>query len=90
MKVYSCFTLYDIVSEVDVFALCEDEIGVRRFMREVSTQWRSLSMETRSVRSMLDEVLSNWEKYSRTVASLQTWLEDAEEALTQPENTRRV
>uniref|UniRef100_A0AAZ1XTL6 Calponin-homology (CH) domain-containing protein n=1 Tax=Oreochromis aureus TaxID=47969 RepID=A0AAZ1XTL6_OREAU len=67
----------------------EGEMGVRRFMREVVTQWRSLSMEVRSVRSMLEEVLSNWERYTSTVASLQAWLEDAEEALSQPENTKR-
>nr|XP_019953051.1 PREDICTED: nesprin-1-like [Paralichthys olivaceus] len=67
----------------------EGEVGVRRFMREVVTQWRSLSMELRSVRSMLEEVLSNWERYSSTVASLQVWLEDSEEALSQPENTKR-
>ncbi|XP_023266580.1 nesprin-1-like [Seriola lalandi dorsalis] len=67
----------------------EGEMGVRRFMREVVTQWRSLSMEVRSVRSMLEEVLSNWERYSSTVASLQAWLEDGEEALSQPENTKR-
>ncbi|KAM9554219.1 nesprin-1-like [Salvelinus alpinus] len=68
----------------------EGEAGVRRFMREVLTQWRSLSVEVRSVRSMLDEVLSNWERYSCTVASLQAWLEDAEGALSQPENIKRV
>ncbi|MEQ2205478.1 hypothetical protein XENOCAPTIV_000082 [Xenoophorus captivus] len=64
-------------------------MGVRRFMREVVTQWRSLSMEVRSVRSMLEEVLSNWERYTSTVASLQAWLEDAEEALSEPENVKQ-
>lgn len=68
----------------------EGDQEVRRFMREVGTQWRSLSMEVRSVKSMLEEVLSNWEKYGSTVASLQAWLEDAEEALDKPENVRRV
>lgn len=68
----------------------EGEMGVRRFMREVVTQWRSLSMEVRSVRSMLEQVLFNWEQYTSTVTSLQAWLEDAEEALSQPENTKRV
>uniref|UniRef100_A0A3B3H3T0 Calponin-homology (CH) domain-containing protein n=1 Tax=Oryzias latipes TaxID=8090 RepID=A0A3B3H3T0_ORYLA len=67
----------------------EGEMGVRRFMREVVTQWRSLSMEVRSVRSMLEQVLFNWEQYTSTVTSLQAWLEDAEEALSQPENTKR-
>ncbi|XP_039981906.1 nesprin-1-like [Xiphias gladius] len=67
----------------------EGETGVRRFMREVVTQWRSLSMEVRSVRSMLEEVLFNWERYSSAVASLQAWLEDAEEALSQSEDTKR-
>uniref|UniRef100_A0A3B3DBY4 Calponin-homology (CH) domain-containing protein n=1 Tax=Oryzias melastigma TaxID=30732 RepID=A0A3B3DBY4_ORYME len=67
----------------------DGELGVRRFMREVVTQWRSLSMEVRSVRSMLEQVLFNWEQYASTVTSLQAWLEDAEEALSQPENTKR-
>lgn len=47
-------------------------------------------MEVRSVRSMLEEVLSNWEKYSSIVASLQAWLEDAEGALNQQENIKKV
>lgn len=47
-------------------------------------------MEVRSVRSMLEEVLTNWERYSSTVASLQAWLEDAEDALSHPENVKRV
>lgn len=47
-------------------------------------------MEVRSVRSMLEEVLSNWERYGSTVASLQAWLEDAEEALNQPEKVKQV
>lgn len=68
----------------------EGEMGVRRFMREVVTQWRSLSMEVRSVRSMLEEVLSNWEKYTSVVASLQSWLEVAEETLNQQENIKKV
>ena len=63
---------------------------MRRFLQEVVGQWRSLSVEVRSVRSMLEEVLSNWERYGSTVASLQAWLEDAEAALSQPENTKRV
>ncbi|KAJ0026823.1 hypothetical protein NQD34_017823, partial [Periophthalmus magnuspinnatus] len=67
----------------------EGELGVRRFIREVVTQWRSLSMEVRSVRSMLEEVLSNWERYNSTVVVLQTWLDDAEAALSQPENIKR-
>ncbi|XP_061758136.1 nesprin-1-like [Nerophis ophidion] len=67
----------------------EEEIGVSQFVRDVAALWRSLSMEVRSVRSMLEEVLSNWDRYSSTVASFQTWLEDAEEAVTQPENMKQ-
>lgn len=84
-----------VLSEItfEVFSIIpadEGEMGVRRFMREVVTQWRSLSMEVRSVRSMLEEVLSNWEKYTSVVASLQAWLEVAEETLNQQENIRKV
>lgn len=91
-KAFPVALLVDV--DIDSGCVCpavdEGEMGVRRFMQEVMTQWRSLSMEVRSVRSMLEEVLSNWEKYSSSVASLQAWLEDAEEALSQPENIRQV
>lgn len=70
--------------------VCVVEKRVKRFLRDVADQWRSLAVEVRSVRSMLEEVQGNWEKYSGCVASLQAWLEDAERALRQPENTKRV
>ncbi|TRY57105.1 hypothetical protein DNTS_023981, partial [Danionella cerebrum] len=63
--------------------------GVKLFLREVSDQWRNLSVEVRSVRSMLEEVQGNWLRYNSCVASLQTWLEDAQRALKKPENTKR-
>ena len=68
----------------------EEAEGVSKLLCDASSQWRNLALEVRSVRSMLEEVLSNWERYSSTVASLQAWLEDAEAALSQPENTKRV
>ena len=61
-----------------------------KFLSDTSAQWRNLSVEVRSVRSMLEEVISNWEKYSSTVAGLQAWLEDAEQMLNQSENKKRV
>lgn len=85
--------LSEMTYELKFFAIIpadEGEMGVRRFMREVVTQWRSLSMEVRSVRSMLEEVLSNWEKYTSVVAALQAWLEVAEETLNQQENVKKV
>uniref|UniRef100_A0A8C7KDH8 Spectrin repeat containing, nuclear envelope 1b n=1 Tax=Oncorhynchus kisutch TaxID=8019 RepID=A0A8C7KDH8_ONCKI len=63
--------------------------GVGKFLSDASAQWRNLSVEVRSVRSMLEEVISNWEKYSSTVAGLQAWLEDAEQMLNQSENDKR-
>lgn len=68
----------------------EGTTGVSRLVRDVAAQWRSLSVEVRSVRSMLEEVLSNWDRYVSTVASFQAWLEDAEETLRQPQNTKQV
>lgn len=59
-------------------------------MTETTTQWRHLSVEVRSVRSMLEEVIANWDRYSSTVASLQAWLEDAEKMLNQPEHAKKV
>uniref|UniRef100_A0A8C7ULC6 Spectrin repeat containing, nuclear envelope 1b n=1 Tax=Oncorhynchus mykiss TaxID=8022 RepID=A0A8C7ULC6_ONCMY len=67
----------------------EEAEGVGKFLSDASAQWRNLSVEVRSVRSMLEEVISNWEKYSSTVAGLQAWLEDAEQMLNQSENDKR-
>uniref|UniRef100_H3C066 Calponin-homology (CH) domain-containing protein n=1 Tax=Tetraodon nigroviridis TaxID=99883 RepID=H3C066_TETNG len=63
--------------------------GVSKFLSDATAQWRNLSLEVRSVRSMLEEVISNWEKHSSTVAALQAWLEDAEQMLNQSENVKR-
>uniref|UniRef100_A0ACB8GBR4 Nesprin-1 n=1 Tax=Sphaerodactylus townsendi TaxID=933632 RepID=A0ACB8GBR4_9SAUR len=67
----------------------EEIEAVVRFMNETTTQWRHLSVEVRSVRSMLQEVIANWDRYSSTVASLQAWLEDAEKMLNQPEHAKK-
>ncbi|MGH0114382.1 UNVERIFIED_CONTAM: hypothetical protein FKN15_005783 [Acipenser sinensis] len=67
----------------------EEAEGLSKFLNDTAAQWRNLSVEVRSVRSMLEEVISNWDKYSSTVAGLQAWLEDAEKMLNQPENAQR-
>ncbi|XP_008852961.1 nesprin-1 isoform X2 [Nannospalax galili] len=67
----------------------EEAENVMKFMNETTAQWRNLSVEVRSVRSMLEEVISNWDRYGNTVASLQAWLEDAEKMLSQSENAKK-
>nr|XP_021512701.1 nesprin-1-like isoform X2 [Meriones unguiculatus] len=67
----------------------EEAENVMKFMSETTAQWRNLSVEVRSVRSMLEEVISNWDRYGDTVASLQAWLEDAEKMLSQSENAKK-
>lgn len=71
------------------FSVDEAE-GVSKFLSDATAQWKNLSLEVRSVRSMLEEVISNWEKHSTTVSALQAWLEDAEQMLNQSENVKRV
>lgn len=68
----------------------EEAENVMKFMNETTAQWRNLSVEVRSVRSMLEEVIANWDRYGNTVASLQAWLEDAEKMLNQSENAKKV
>ena len=46
----------------------EEAENVMKFMSEATAQWRNLSVEVRSVRSMLEEVISNWDRYGDTVA----------------------
>ena len=68
----------------------EEAENVMKFMNETTVQWRNLSVEVRSVRSMLEEVIANWDRYDNTVASLQAWLEDAEKMLNQSEHAKKV
>lgn len=68
----------------------EEAENVMKFMNETTAQWRNLSVEVRSVRSMLEEVIANWDRYGNTVASLQAWLEDAEKMLNQSEHAKKV
>lgn len=72
------------------FLSVDEAEGVSKFLSDATAQWKNLSLEVRSVRSMLEEVISNWEKHSSTVAALQAWLEDAEQMLNQSENVKHV
>lgn len=72
------------------FLSVDEAEGVSKFLSDATAQWKNLSLEVRSVRSMLEEVICNWEKHSSTVAALQAWLEDAEQMLNQSENAKRV
>ncbi|XP_045150497.1 nesprin-1-like [Echinops telfairi] len=67
----------------------EEAEHVMKFMNDTTAQWRNLSVEVRSVRSMLEEVISNWDRYGNTVATLQAWLEDAEKMLSQTEHAKK-
>nr|KAF6341460.1 hypothetical protein mMyoMyo1_011887 [Myotis myotis] len=67
----------------------EEAENVMKFMNETTAQWRNLSVEVRSVRSMLEEVIANWDRYGDTVAGLQAWLEDAEKMLSQSELAKK-
>lgn len=61
-----------------------------KFMNDTTVQWKNLSVEVRSVRSMLEEVIANWDRYGDTVDSLQAWLEDAEKMLNESELAKKV
>ncbi|XP_037056262.1 nesprin-1 isoform X2 [Peromyscus leucopus] len=85
---------YQILKQTaEMYVKADGSVGeaenVMKFMNETTAQWRNLSVEVRSVRSMLEEVISNWDRYGDTVASLQAWLEDAEKMLSQSENAKK-
>uniref|UniRef100_A0A4W3HCF8 Nesprin-1 n=1 Tax=Callorhinchus milii TaxID=7868 RepID=A0A4W3HCF8_CALMI len=84
-------TFQSLKQAADLYSQIEDSEreGINKFLNESVVQWRNLSVEVRSVRSMLEEVLTNWDKYSGTVVGLQAWLEDAEKTLNKPETAKR-
>lgn len=67
----------------------EEAENVMKFMNDTTVQWKNLSVEVRSVRSMLEEVIANWDRYGDTVDSLQAWLEDAEKMLNESELAKK-
>lgn len=50
-------------------------------VEEVNNRWKKLSVEMKSVKSMLEEVVGCWKRYNAYVDILTAWLADGEQAM---------
>ncbi|GFO48198.1 nesprin-1, partial [Plakobranchus ocellatus] len=51
------------------------------FLEESAGRWKKLTVEMKSVRSMLDEVIAAWKRYSACVDLLTVWVSEGEQVM---------
>ncbi|KAL3874933.1 hypothetical protein ACJMK2_037885 [Sinanodonta woodiana] len=51
------------------------------YFDEVTSRWKKVSVEVKSVQSMLEEVIDSWKKYNSILDTLTGWLGEAEEMM---------
>ncbi|XP_019623005.1 PREDICTED: nesprin-1-like [Branchiostoma belcheri] len=67
----------------------EEKEKVRKFLSDKAAQWKNLSVEIRSVKTMLEEVIDKWKKYNECVQLLQDWLEKSEAMAGKPNDVKK-
>ncbi|CAH1263258.1 SYNE1, partial [Branchiostoma lanceolatum] len=67
----------------------EEKERVRKFLSDKAAQWKNLSVEIRSVKTMLEEVITKWKKYNECVKLLQDWLEKSEAMAGKPDAVKK-
>ncbi|KAJ8930094.1 hypothetical protein NQ314_017138, partial [Rhamnusium bicolor] len=61
---------------------------IDRFMRDIADRWKNVSMELRCVQSMLEEVVAYWRRWDSLSTEFDNWLNNAEKALSLPEEEK--
>lgn len=69
----------------------KDEVEkISNYFDEVNGRWKKVSVEIKSVQSMLDEVIDCWRKYNACVDVLTVWLNDGERVMSRSPEEKQV
>lgn len=69
----------------------KEEVGkISNYFDEVNGRWKKVSVEIKSVQSMLDEVIDCWRKYNSCVDVLTVWLNDGEKTMSRSTEEKQV
>lgn len=69
----------------------KDEVDkMNNYFDEVNSRWKKVSVEIKSVQSMLEEVIDSWRRYNACVDVLTVWLNDGEEVMSRTPEEKQV
>ena len=60
------------------------------YFDEVNSRWKKVSVEIKSVQSMLEEVIESWKRYNACVDLLTVWLSDGEKMMSRSTEEKQV
>ena len=60
------------------------------YFDEVNSRWKKVSVEIKSVQSMLEEVIESWRRYNACVDLLTVWLSDGETMMSRSTEEKQV
>ena len=60
------------------------------YFDEVNSRWKKVSVEIKSVQSMLEEVIECWRRYNACVDLLTVWLTDGEKVMSRSPEEKQV
>ena len=63
---------------------------ISNYFDEVNGRWKKVSVEIKSVQSMLEEVIDCWRKYNACVDVLTVWLNDGERVMSRSTEEKQV
>lgn len=61
-----------------------------KYFDEVNSRWKKVSVEIKSVQSMLEEVIESWRRYNACVDLLTVWLSDGERVMSKSPEEKQV
>ncbi|KAF7272974.1 hypothetical protein GWI33_014281 [Rhynchophorus ferrugineus] len=66
----------------------KEVIDIDNFMKDTAERWKNISMELRCVQSMLEEVVAYWRRWDSLAPEFETWLDQAEKAMSLDEEAK--
>lgn len=61
-----------------------------KYFDEVNSRWKKVSVEIKSVQSMLEEVIESWRRYNACVDLLTVWLSNGERVISKSPEEKQV
>ena len=68
----------------------EEVKNMNNYFDEVNSRWKKVSVEIKSVQSMLEEVIECWRRYNACVDLLTVWLSDGEKVMSRSTEEKQV
>jgi len=68
----------------------EEVAKMNNYFDEVNSRWKKVSVEIKSVQSMLEEVIGCWGRYNTCIDVLTVWLNEGEQVMNRSVEEKQV